>query len=81
MSAVEDNTIKFEGSNKIYETNHVDINRIFIYSKLRKTIYGYIGVRDFCNLGLLSRQMHFICSKTFKKEFVPILLRTKDEFI
>lgn len=77
MTAIEDNSIKFDASN-IYEVN---ITRVFAYSKLRKCIYGYIGVKDFCNLGLVNKRMNFVCSKTWKRQFISALLANKESLI
>ena len=73
LTAIEDNSIKFD--QKLYSTDKVDLQKILIYSKIRKCIYSYINARDYCGLSLANRQINYICNKTLKKEYAGILIR------
>lgn len=42
---------------------------------------GYLGPRDFCALGAVNRQMHFICAKVLKREYLGIMIRHKNDRI
>jgi hypothetical protein len=45
----------------------VSLENILAYSKLRRALYTFISPLDFKHMGLTSRSLHYICSKTVKK--------------
>lgn len=41
-------------------------------------MYGYLDIQDFVSLSLVNKHINYICQKTFKKDFIKVLIRSKN---